>query len=204
MNPTTKYESFVVVALYMNVDTQRAVEACTSISLQLFLFLLSTTLKSCYEALAIGSRLATLLAVVFMDSLEMSTYRLECYASDGVSTTFSLGDLGEHCNKHLETDRPAPDRFLPFLVTKIKITDVQHDVVQGTVSKNILIYARICHLVYIKLNLPSSTNLEEVETEVDEFLRQNGCRLQHLRLGNHLVPLLVLLFIIDLSAKQPS
>ncbi|KAK6017298.1 hypothetical protein OSTOST_17183, partial [Ostertagia ostertagi] len=92
--PRLVYQSFDVVALYTNVDTQRAVESCIRLlrlhhqELQLFdlnindmeellrtvvevnIFRFRNRFYKQKRGLAMGSRLAPLLAIVFMDSLE--------------------------------------------------------------------------------------------------------------------------------------
>lgn len=157
----TTMSNIVVVpqaALYTNVDTRRAVEACLQLlrlhhqNLQLFGLSgedVEELLRSVVEVstfrfrnvfykqtrgLAMGSRLAPLLAIIFMDCLErpaLSTrvlyfgrYIDDIFAVGKSSTTLrqTLGRLNSAFPTiKLTSEAPGPDGFLPFLNMKVRI-----------------------------------------------------------------------------------
>ncbi|XGW28958.1 hypothetical protein V3C99_008620 [Haemonchus contortus] len=253
--PRLQYESFDVVALYTNVDTERAVEACIRLlrnhyqELQFFgltvdnieellrnvvsvnIFRFKNNFYKQTRGLAMGSRLAPLLAIVFMDNLERPALSSDVlyfgrYIDDifivGKSRTTlrqTFGRLNKRCQSiKLTAESPSADGFLPFLNTKIKISDGQITSMwyRKPASQNILIHARSCHPVHMKTNVVhhmistsrelTSVNSQEIEAEVDEVLRQNGYRRGAFRSWRpHRTPCgtpLVLPFITDSFARD--
>ncbi|EYB87652.1 hypothetical protein Y032_0259g497 [Ancylostoma ceylanicum] len=148
---------------------------------------------------AMGSRLAPLLAIVFMDSLEKAALPPEVqYYGRYIDDIFIVGKLRQTLRKtflrlssasasiKLTTEDPKQDGFLPFLNTNIKISDGQFSSMwyRKPASHNIIIHARSCHPAYMKKNVVrhlittasdvTSVNPQQVQDEVGKILRQNG------------------------------
>ncbi|KAK6030680.1 hypothetical protein OSTOST_03179, partial [Ostertagia ostertagi] len=153
--PRLVYQSFDVVALYTNVDTQRAVESCIRLlrihhqELQLFnlsindieellrtvvvIFRFRNRFYKQKRGLAMGSRLAPLLAIVFMDSLERQALSSGIlYFGRYIDDIFIVGKTraalretfsklnSAHESIQLTSEEPSPDGFLPFLNSKVR------------------------------------------------------------------------------------
>ncbi|KAK6009798.1 hypothetical protein OSTOST_25244, partial [Ostertagia ostertagi] len=202
------FQQQTTTALYTNVDTQRAVESCIRLlrlhhqELQLFdlnindmeellrtvvevnIFRFRNRFYKQKRGLAMGSRLAPLLAIVFMDSLERQALSSGIlYFGRYIDDIFIVGKTraalretfsklnSAHESIQLTSEEPSPDGFLPFLNTKVRIMDGQISAMwyKKGASRNILIHARSCHPLHMV-----RLELVEVMTEVDEILRQNG------------------------------
>ena len=91
-----------------------------------------------------------------------------------------------HASIKLTSEDPEADGFIPFLNTKVKVSEGQVNTMwyKKPASKNILLHSRSCHPGYMKANvvqnlLQTATRLttknnDEITALVKKILEENG------------------------------
>ncbi|XGW22536.1 hypothetical protein V3C99_005061, partial [Haemonchus contortus] len=186
------YASFDVVSLYTNVNNEGAVQAVLSLiednkdhitmmgfSLSELKDLIEAALECnifCFDnkfykqkrGLAMGNRIAPVLAVIFLDHIEKSSLTsgilfYKRYIDDVFiigTTEEDLVETLERLNSHdanitFTREDPGRDGFLPFLNAKTRISEghKEHLWYRKSASSNILLHSRSAHPAYMKANV---------------------------------------------------
>ncbi|EYB85791.1 hypothetical protein Y032_0290g1522 [Ancylostoma ceylanicum] len=223
--PTASYASFDVVSLYTNVNNRNAMDAVVSLYQQHLdqisnmgfsaddirtmleavlacnVFCFNNRIFEQKRGLAMGNRIAPLVAIIFLDHIERNTLTSEIlFYKRYIDDVFVIGqtrtDVGstlERLNSFDENvtftlEEPGDDGFLPFLNARIKITDGKADYLwyKKPSSSNILVHSRSAHPVFVKANMVRNllktkdklcrTTDVMVEDSVACILEQNGYR----------------------------
>lgn len=223
LSKATTYASLDVVSLYTNVDNRSAVDAviCSyernqsqittmgfsgedvKIMLEAVLacnmFSFDKQLLIQKRGLAMGNRIAPLLAIIYLDCIERVTISSDVllykrYVDDVLmigTTRAGINEIQERLNSFNENIKftvevPGKDGFLPFLNTKLKIENGQLSYLwyKKPASANILIHARSAHPLYMKENVVKSLlktkqrlcnkRDPEVDRTVARILEDNG------------------------------
>ncbi|EYC44341.1 hypothetical protein Y032_0464g1927 [Ancylostoma ceylanicum] len=192
--PTAAYASFDVVSLYTNIDNNSAIRSVISLfeqhkgqisTMGFNADDITTTINSVlscnvfrfenrfYEqrrGLAMGNRIAPLLAIIFPDHVEQMTLTsgillYKRYIDDVFmmgTTEVEFETLFEKLNSFdpnvsFTMERPDNDGYLPFLNTNNKVRfigdQMEHVWHKKEVSANILVHARSAHPHFIKANV---------------------------------------------------
>uniref|UniRef100_A0A7I4XVS1 Reverse transcriptase domain-containing protein n=1 Tax=Haemonchus contortus TaxID=6289 RepID=A0A7I4XVS1_HAECO len=217
------YASFDVVSLYTNVNNAGAVQAVLSLiennedhitmmgfsaseikdlieaALECNIFCFDNKFYKQKRGLAMGNRIAPVLAVIFLDHIEKSSLTSGIlFYKRYIDDVFVIGtteeDLVEtlkRLNSHdanitFTREDPGRDGFLPFLNTKVRISEgyKEHLWYRKSASSNILLHSRSAHPVYMKANvvrnlLQTKRKLgtrrdSVVDAKVESILNSNG------------------------------
>ncbi|EYC18882.1 hypothetical protein Y032_0026g1425 [Ancylostoma ceylanicum] len=217
--PNLHYQSFDVVSLYTNVDSNLAVDACLTLlhehekeirlyglTLSEIRKLLTVVLKQNIfrfnnivyrqiRGLAMGSRIAPLLAIIFLDSIEKRALRrgiiyykryiddIFIVARSRCSLRKTLQNLNSaNDNITFTVEDPGEDNFLPFLNTKVRIRSGKVESIwyKEPASANVLVHSRSCHPYCMKnMRIAQETTTHDSTTTIrraEDILRENGYR----------------------------
>ncbi|EYB91798.1 hypothetical protein Y032_0202g1796 [Ancylostoma ceylanicum] len=151
------------------------------------------------RGLAMGNRIAPLLAIIFMDHIERITLTSDILLYKRyVDDAFVIGISENEVERTLERLNAVDDNisftmeksdeegFLPFLNTKIRIVDGQIECswYKKSASRNILVHSRSAHPIFVKANMVRNflktkeklctTTNSAVEGHVSRILEENG------------------------------
>uniref|UniRef100_A0A7I5E8H5 Reverse transcriptase domain-containing protein n=1 Tax=Haemonchus contortus TaxID=6289 RepID=A0A7I5E8H5_HAECO len=186
------YASFDVVPLDTNVNNAGAVQAVLSLiednedhitmmgfsasevkdlieaALECNIFCFDNKFYKQKRGLAMGNRIAPVLAVIFLDHIEKSSLTsgilfYKRYIDDVFIVGTTEEDLVEtlkRLNSHdaniaFTREDPARDGFLPFFNAKVRISEgfKEHLWYRKSASSNILLHSRSAHRIYMKANV---------------------------------------------------
>ncbi|EYC15205.1 hypothetical protein Y032_0037g3382 [Ancylostoma ceylanicum] len=220
---TAAYASFDVVSLYTNVDNSSAIESVISLYeqhrsqistmgfsaddvrtminsvLACNVFRFENRFFEQRRGLAMGNRIAPILAIIFLDHIERASLTsgillYKRYIDDVFvigttemeveATLEKLNTFDPHVSFTIE--RPDDEGYLPFLNTKIRLTSGRKEYVwhKKAASANILVHSRSAHPKFIKANvvrnlmktkgkLCTATDVG-VERKIARILEENG------------------------------
>ncbi|EYC13387.1 hypothetical protein Y032_0044g961 [Ancylostoma ceylanicum] len=220
---TAYYASFDVASLYTNVNNDNAVDAVISLyeqhesqihsmgfnandirvmlsaTLSCNIFCFNNKMYEQKRGLAMGNRIAPLLAIIFMDHIERITLTSDILLYKRyVDDAFVIGISENEVERTLERlnavddnisftmEKPDEEGFLPFLNAKIRIVDGQIECswYKKSASRNILVHSRSAHPIFVKANMVRNflktkeklctTTNSAVEGHVSRILEENG------------------------------
>ncbi|EYC16654.1 hypothetical protein Y032_0033g2766 [Ancylostoma ceylanicum] len=223
--PTASYASFDVVSLYTNVNNNEAIDAVISLYQQHLaeipsmgfnadeirimleavlgcnVFCFNNKMYEQRRGLAMGNRIAPLVAIIFLDHIEKNTLTSEILLYKRyIDDVFVIGNTRtdvENTMKRLNSvdenvvftlEEPGDDGFLPFLNARVKITNGQTEYLwyKKPSSSNILVHSRSAHPIHVKANVVRNllktknklctTADVTVENSVARILEENGYR----------------------------
>ncbi|EYC21534.1 hypothetical protein Y032_0988g3301 [Ancylostoma ceylanicum] len=216
------YVSFDAVSLYTNIDNSSAVKSLLELlnnhSNEVSMWGFSTSdIEILLEAtlacntfrfnnifyaqkrgLAMGIRIAPLLAIVFLDHIEKASLTkgilfYKRYIDDvfaiGSSRSTLISTLTELNSKDVNIkftmEEPEKDGFLPFLNTRVRFCNGRSEIrwYRKQSSKNIMLHSRSAHPTYMKVNVVRNLkrtseriaeNDKESEEAIQRILSENG------------------------------
>ncbi|EYC11231.1 hypothetical protein Y032_0051g2089 [Ancylostoma ceylanicum] len=218
----TFYVSFDAVSLYTNIDNNAAVKALLELlnnhskevsmwgfsnndieilleaTLAYNVFRFNNTFYAQKRGLAMGIRIAPLLAIVFLDHIEKASltngiifykrYIDDVFAigSSLFVVTSTLAKLNSmDVNIRFTMEEPGKDGFLPFLNTGVRFCNGRSEIRwhRKASSKNIMLHSRSAHPTYMKVNVARNlkktseriaANDEEGDKMIRRILSENG------------------------------
>ncbi|EYC11329.1 hypothetical protein Y032_0051g2148 [Ancylostoma ceylanicum] len=216
------YVSFDAVSLYTNIDNNAAVKALLELlnnhskevsmwgfsnndieilleaTLACNVFRFNNTFYAQKRGLAMGIRIAPLLAIVFLDHIEKASLTngiifYKRYIDDvfAIGSSFSvvtstLAKLNSmDVNIRFTMEEPGKDGFLPFLNTRVRFCNGRSEIRwhRKASSKNIMLHSRSAHPTYMKVNVARNlkktseriaANDEESDKMIRRILSENG------------------------------
>uniref|UniRef100_A0A7I5EEA8 Reverse transcriptase domain-containing protein n=1 Tax=Haemonchus contortus TaxID=6289 RepID=A0A7I5EEA8_HAECO len=217
------YASFDVVSFYTNVNNAGAVQAVLSLiednkdditmmgfsrsevkdlieaALECNIFCFDNKFYKQKRGLAMGNRVAPVLAVIFLDHIEKSSLTSGIlFYKRYIDDVFVIGtteeDLVEtlkRLNSHdanitFTREDPGRDGFLPFLNAKTRISEghKEHLWYRKSASSNISLHSRSAHPIYMKANIVRNllktkeklgTRRDSVvDAKIESILESNG------------------------------
>ncbi|EYC29326.1 hypothetical protein Y032_0006g2917 [Ancylostoma ceylanicum] len=221
--PTSAYYvSFDAVSLYTNIDNNAAVRALLELlnnhreevsmwgfsnedveilleaTLACNVFRFNNTFYAQKRGLAMGIRIAPLLAIVFLDHIEKASLTkgiifYKRYIDDVfvIGSSFSaltstLAKLNSmDVNIKFTMEDPDEDGFLPFLNTRVRFCNGKPEIrwYRKPSSKNIMLHSRSAHPTYMKVNVVRNlkgtseriaANDRESDETIQRILSENG------------------------------
>ncbi|EYC13444.1 hypothetical protein Y032_0044g997 [Ancylostoma ceylanicum] len=144
------------------------------------------------RGLAMGMRIAPLLAIIYLDHIEKAslTQGILLYkrfiddvfviGSSHAELTTTLANLNsKDVNIKFTVEEPSRDGFLPFLNTKIRVRNGTTDIrwYRKGSSKNIILHSRSVHPTYMKVNvvrnlIKTSERIAAGVSETDETIQR--------------------------------
>ncbi|EYB82562.1 hypothetical protein Y032_0357g3392 [Ancylostoma ceylanicum] len=216
------YVSFDAVSLYTNIDNNAAVKTLLELlnnhskevcmlgfsasdieilleaTLACNIFRFNNILYAQKRGLAMGIRIAPLLAIVFLDYIEKASLTkgvlfYKRYIDDvfaiGSSLSVLTSTLAELNSKDVNIkftmEEPDKDGFLPFLNTRVRFCNGIPEIrwYRKPSSKNIMLHSRSAHPTYMKVNVVRnlkrtseriSGNDRQSEGTIQQILSENG------------------------------
>ncbi|EYC38018.1 hypothetical protein Y032_0749g2033 [Ancylostoma ceylanicum] len=216
------YVSYDAVSLYTNINNDAAIKTLLQLlechskevnmcgfSAEDFETLLKATLAcnifrfnndfyAQKRGLAMGIRIAPLLAIVYLDHIEKASltngiilykryiddvFVIGSSHSELRSTLTNLNSMD--VNIKFTVEEPSRDGFLPFLNTKVRFCNGKADIrwYRKPSSKNIILHSRSAHPTYMKVNVVRNlvktseriaTNNSENDESIQRILFENG------------------------------